>query len=53
MRPGVRVVAFVGTVAAISILANFSLELVASKYPNVGLARFTTFTHGTPNPGGS
>lgn len=32
-------------VAGVSILANFGLELVADRYPNLGLARFTAFTH--------
>lgn len=48
-----RVASFVGAVAVISILSNMALELVASKWPQAGLAKFTTFTHGTPTPGGS
>lgn len=42
-----RLVGFVGTVAVISILANFSLELAATKYPQLGLCQFTNFTHGS------
>ncbi len=33
------------TVAGVSILANFGLELVAQKVPQLGLQRFTAFTH--------
>jgi hypothetical protein len=40
-----RVPAFVLSVATISILANFGLELAATKYPQFGLTRFTAFTH--------
>lgn len=32
-------------VAGVSILANFGLELVAERAPQLGLARFTAFTH--------
>jgi hypothetical protein len=32
-------------VAGVSILANFGLELVATRWPQIGLARFTAFTH--------
>lgn len=32
-------------VAGVSILANFGLELAAARYPQLGLARFTAFTH--------
>lgn len=32
-------------VAGVSILANFALELVTEKYPQLGLARLTAFTH--------
>jgi hypothetical protein len=37
--------AFILSVATISILANFGLELVTEKYPQLGLARFTAYTH--------
>jgi hypothetical protein len=40
-----RVPAFVLSVAAISILAQFGLELATQKYPQFGLQRFTAFTH--------
>ena len=32
-------------VGGVSILANFALELVAEKAPQLGLARFASFTH--------
>lgn len=32
-------------VAGVAILANFGLELVSDKYPQLGLARFTAYTH--------
>lgn len=32
-------------VAGVSIIANFALELVTAKYPQIGLAQFTAFTH--------
>jgi hypothetical protein len=38
-----RHISFWFAVAGVSILANFGLELVASKSP--GLARFTAFAH--------
>lgn len=41
---GKRVSFWLG-VAGVSILANFGLEVVAEKYPQLGLARFTAFTH--------
>ena len=37
--------AFWLTVAGVSILANFGLELVALKVPQLGLRRFVAFTH--------
>ncbi len=40
-----RRTAFWGAVAGVSILANFGLEAVTAKYPQLGLARFTAFTH--------
>ena len=33
------------TVAGVSILANFGLELAALKLPQLGLRRFAAFTH--------
>jgi len=33
------------SVAGVSILANFGLELAAAKFPSAGFARFTAFTH--------
>ncbi len=45
MNRTVRRVAFWSAVAGVSILANFGLELAAEKYPQLGLARFTAYTH--------
>jgi hypothetical protein len=42
---------FWASVAGVSILANFGLELVANRFPQAGLARFTAFTH--KGPGGA
>jgi hypothetical protein len=38
-------VAFWGAVAAVSIAANFGVELVADKYPNSGFRQFTAYLH--------
>lgn len=40
-----RRASFIGAVAVISILANFGLELASEKFPQLGLARFTAYTH--------
>lgn len=40
-----RRLAFWLAVGGVSILANFGLELAAEKFPNLGLSRFTAFTH--------
>jgi hypothetical protein len=32
-------------VAGVSILANFGIELLSAKVPQLGLARFVAFTH--------
>lgn len=37
--------AFWATVAGVSILANFGLELLATRVPQLGLKKFTAFTH--------
>ena len=37
--------AFILTVAVISILANFGLEVASDRFPQLGLARFTAYTH--------
>ncbi len=47
----IRKPAFWVAVGGVSILANFSLELLARKVPSLGLARFVAFTHN--GPGGS
>lgn len=44
-RRAFRRTAFVLSVAGISILANFGVELVSDRWPQVGLARFTAYTH--------
>lgn len=43
---GARRLSFWLGVAGVSILANFGLELVSTKLPSLGLAQFTSFTHG-------
>jgi hypothetical protein len=40
-----RRAALIGAVAGISILANFGLELVSERWPQLGLARFTAYSH--------
>lgn len=42
---GARRLSFWLAVAGVSVLANFGLELAAEKYPQLGLAKFTAFTH--------
>jgi hypothetical protein len=42
---GGRKAAFWASVAVVSVLANFGVELLAEKYPQLGLARFVAFTH--------
>ena len=42
---GKRKAAFWLTVAGVSVLANFGLELLSDKYPSLGLARFVAYTH--------
>lgn len=43
--------AFWCAVGGVSLLANFSAELVNDKFPNLGLARFLAYAHrgGTGN----
>lgn len=41
-----RRLAFWVAVGGVSILANFGLELAAVRFPQLGLAKFTNFTHG-------
>lgn len=40
-----RRLSFWGAVAGVSILANFGLEMLSTRVPQLGLARFTAFTH--------
>lgn len=44
MRAG-RHVSFWLAVAGVSILANFGLEYATAKFPSLGLAELTAFTH--------
>jgi hypothetical protein len=48
---GTRKAGFWLTVAGVSILAQFGLELLADKVPQLGLARFVSYTH--RGPGGA
>jgi hypothetical protein len=41
----VRRGAFWVAVAGVAVLANFGLELVSDRLPQLGLARFTAYTH--------
>jgi hypothetical protein len=41
----VRRATFWGAVAGVSILANFAVELIADRFPQVGLAKFVAYTH--------
>lgn len=38
-------VAFWGGVAVVSLIAQFALEAVNSRFPSVGLSRFTAYAH--------
>jgi hypothetical protein len=40
-----RRVRFWAGVACVSVLSNFALEVVAHRVPQLGLAKFTAFTH--------
>ena len=40
-----RRLSFWVAVGGVSILSNFLLEVVAARAPQLGLARFTAFTH--------
>ncbi len=42
---GRRRLAFWFGVAGVSILANFGAELVATRWPQLGLSQFVAFTH--------
>jgi hypothetical protein len=42
---GGRRLSFWLAVAGVSIMANFGLEVAATRFPQLGLARFTAFTH--------
>lgn len=37
--------AFWGAVALVSVLANFGLEVLSDRVPQLGLAKFTAYTH--------
>lgn len=45
MKLSGRRLAFWVAVGGVSIFANFALELVATRVPQLGLARFAAFTH--------
>jgi hypothetical protein len=45
--------AFWGTVAGVSILSQFALELAADKAPALGLRRFVAYIHRGPTGGGA
>jgi hypothetical protein len=45
MHRSARKLAFWGAVAGVAILANFGLELVSDKVPQLGLQRFVAYTH--------
>jgi len=45
MKLAGRRLAFWGAVAAVSIFSNFALEVVADRFPQLGLVRFVTYTH--------
>lgn len=42
---GRRRVSFWAAVAGVAILANFGAEVVANRWPQLGLSRFVAFTH--------
>lgn len=42
---GGKRLAFWAGVAGVSIAANFLLEVAATRFPQLGLAEFTAFTH--------
>ena len=43
---GAKRLTFWAGVAGVSILAQFGLQLLSDKVPQLGLARFTTYTQG-------
>lgn len=43
---GARRLSFWLAVAGVSVLANFGLEVAAHRLPQLGLAKFTNYTHG-------
>ena len=40
-----RRLTFWGAVAGVSVLANFAVEVIAHRYPQVGLSKFVAYTH--------
>ncbi|MGI8685119.1 MAG: hypothetical protein ACR2MO_08555 [Acidimicrobiales bacterium] len=42
---GGRRVSFWFAVAGVSVIANFALEVLNDRFPQVGLARFTSYAH--------
>jgi hypothetical protein len=45
MKGGTKRASFWLAVAGVSIIANFMLEIAADAFPQLGLARFTAYTH--------
>lgn len=45
MKLGHRRLAFWAGIGGVSIMSNFLLEVVATRWPQSGLARFVAFTH--------
>lgn len=43
MRP--RRLSFWMAVAGVSVLANFGLEVLTERFPQLGLSKFTSFAH--------
>ncbi len=41
----VRRASFIAGVAVIAVLANFGVEVVADRFPQLGLARFVAYSH--------
>ena len=46
MKYGPNRLAFWLAVGGVSILANFGLEVASNRFPQLGLAKFTNYTHG-------
>lgn len=51
MNQSARRASFWVTVAGVSILSNFALELLADKVPSKGLGQFVAYLHRGPSGG--